>query len=52
VDRLFTLTGSSDQVEIGDGDPVAPPVHAVQRSLVAQSLLMAATTPRNRAPAR
>jgi anti-sigma B factor antagonist len=52
VDRLFTLTGSSDQVEFGDVDPVAPPVHAVQRSLVARSLLMAKKTPRNREPAR
>jgi len=50
VDRMLTLTGSSDQVEIGDVDPIAPPVHAVQRSLVARSLLMADTTPRNRAP--
>jgi anti-sigma B factor antagonist len=50
VDRMLTLTGSSDQVEIGDADPIAPPVHAVQRSLVARSLLMADATPRNRAP--
>jgi anti-anti-sigma factor len=48
VDRLFTLIGISDQVEIGDVDPVAPPVHAFQRSLVARSLLMADKTPRNR----
>jgi anti-anti-sigma factor len=52
VDRMLTLTGSSDQVEIGDADPVAPPDHAVQRSLVARSLLMADATPRNREPAR
>jgi anti-anti-sigma factor len=52
VDRMFTLTGISDQVEIGDVDPVAPPVHAVQRSLVARSLLMADKTPRNREAAR
>jgi anti-sigma B factor antagonist len=52
VDRILTLTGSSDQVAIGDVDPVAPPVHAVQRSLVARSLLMADKTPRNREPAR
>jgi anti-anti-sigma factor len=50
VDRMLTLTGSADQVEIGDVDPIAPPVHAVQRSLVARSLLMADATPRNRAP--
>jgi anti-anti-sigma regulatory factor len=51
VDRMLALTGSADQVEIGDVDPIAPPVHAVQRSLVARSLLMADTTPRNREPA-
>jgi anti-anti-sigma factor len=52
VDRILALTGSSDQVEIGDLDPVAPPVHAVQRSLVSQSLLVADKTPRSREPAR
>jgi anti-sigma B factor antagonist len=52
VDRMLTLTGSSDQVEIGDVDPVAPPVHALQRSLVSRSLLMADKTRRDRAPAR
>jgi anti-sigma B factor antagonist len=52
VIRMLTLTGSSDQVEIGDIGAVAPPVHAVQRSLVARSLLMAAKTPRTREPAR
>jgi anti-sigma B factor antagonist len=52
VERMFTLTGSSEQIEIGDVDPIAPPVHALQRSLVARSLLMADTTPRNREPAR
>jgi anti-sigma B factor antagonist len=52
VDRMLALTGSSEQVEIGDVDPVAPPVHAVQRSLVARSLLMADKTSRNREPAR
>jgi anti-anti-sigma factor len=51
VNRMLTLTGSSDQVEIGDIDAVAPPVHALQRSLVAQSLLSADTTPRKREPA-
>lgn len=51
VDRMLTLTGSSDQVEIGDADLVAPPDHAAQRSLVARSLLMADATPRNREPA-
>ena len=52
VDRMLALSGSSDKVEIGDVDPVVPPVHEVQRSLVARSLLMADTTPRNREPAR
>jgi anti-sigma B factor antagonist len=52
VERVLALTGSSGQVEIADVDPIAPPVHAVQRSLVARSLLMADTTPSNRAPAR
>jgi anti-sigma B factor antagonist len=51
VHRLLTLTGSSDQVEIGDVDPVAPPVHAIQRALVARSLLMADTTPLHCEPA-
>jgi len=51
VDRMLTLTGNSDQVEIGDADLVAPPDHTVQRSLVARSLLMADATPRNRDPA-
>jgi anti-sigma B factor antagonist len=41
VDRVFTLTGSSDAIEIGDLDrsPVELPVHALQRSLVSSSLL-------------
>jgi anti-sigma B factor antagonist len=52
VDRMLRLTGTAHQVEIGDVDPVAPPVHALQRSLVARSLLMADKTPRNREPAR
>ena len=52
VDRMLRLTGSSDQVEIGDADLAAPPDHAAQRSLVARSLLMAGAPPRNREPAR
>ena len=52
VERVFTLTGISGQLEIGDVDPVAPPLHAVQRSLVSRSLLMADKTPRNRERAR
>jgi hypothetical protein len=41
VDRLFTLAGRSDAVEIGDLDlpPAEPPVHLLQRSLVSSSLL-------------
>ena len=52
VHRMLALSGSSDKVEIGDVDPVVPPVHEVQRSLVARSLLMADKTPRTREPAR
>jgi anti-sigma B factor antagonist len=48
VDRMLALTGSSDQVEIGDVDPVAPPVHELQRSLVSRSLLMTDKKARNR----
>jgi anti-sigma B factor antagonist len=36
VDRMLTLTGSSHQLEIGDVDPAAPPVHALQRPLVSR----------------
>jgi anti-sigma B factor antagonist len=52
VERMFTLTGSSGQVEIGDVEPVAPPVHELQRSLVSRSLLMTEKKARNREPAR
>jgi anti-anti-sigma factor len=52
LQRLLTLTGHSDQVEIGDVDSVAAPDHAVQRSPVARSLLMAGKTSRDREPAR
>jgi anti-anti-sigma factor len=37
--RLFTLTGSTGDVDIADPEPVHPPVDALQRSLVSQSLL-------------
>jgi anti-anti-sigma factor len=37
--RMFTLTGCSGAVDIGDLDPVHPPNNALQRSLVSQSLL-------------
>ena len=40
VDRVFTLTGAFDEVEIGDIAPVTPVTDAPQRSLVASSLLM------------
>jgi len=39
VYRMFALTGSTGDVDIGDPDPVQPPVDALQRSLVSQSLL-------------
>jgi anti-sigma B factor antagonist len=32
--RMFTLTGSSADVDIGDPEPVPPPVDTLQRSLV------------------
>jgi len=37
--RIFTLTGSTADVDIADPDPAQPPVPALQRSLVSQSLL-------------
>jgi anti-sigma B factor antagonist len=55
--RMFTLTGSTAQVDIGDPDPdihiadpepVQPPVPALQRSLVSQSLLKTGGTARHR----
>lgn len=52
MDRMLTLSGSSEQVEIRDVDPVAPPVHAVQRSLVTRSLLVAGKAPRKLEPVR
>jgi anti-sigma B factor antagonist len=39
VDRLFKLTGTSDQVEIGDVGLIEPHVPTPQRSLVSLSLL-------------
>jgi anti-sigma B factor antagonist len=39
VDRVFSLTGSTDAVEIGDLEPLEPVVHELQRSLVSRSLL-------------
>ena len=48
VYRMFTLTGSSADVDIGDLEPVQPPAHALQRSLVSQSLLRTGATARHR----
>ena len=48
--RVFTLTGSTDDVDIADPDPVQPPVPALQRSLVSQSLLRTGGTARHRGP--
>jgi anti-sigma B factor antagonist len=50
VYRMFTLTGSSADVDIGDLDPVQPPAHMLQRSLVSQSLLRTGRTARHRGP--
>ena len=41
--RMFTLTGCSGDVDIGDLDPVRAPAPALQRSLVSQSLLRTAS---------
>jgi anti-anti-sigma factor len=48
--RMFTLTGSLAAVQIGDLDPVRPPAHALQRSLVSQSLLKSGGPRRHRGP--
>ena len=50
VYRMFTLTGSTSDVDIADPDPVQPPVPALQRSLVSQSLLRTGGTARHRRP--
>ncbi|MEO8687666.1 MAG: STAS domain-containing protein [Solirubrobacteraceae bacterium] len=47
--RMFTLTDSSAHVDIGDPEP-AQPAHALQRSLVSQSLLATDGTTRHRGP--
>jgi anti-sigma B factor antagonist len=39
IDRIFSLTGYSDEVETGDLGPVEPPAGSLQRSLVSASLL-------------
>jgi anti-sigma B factor antagonist len=46
--RMFTLTGSTDDVDIADPDPMPPPVEALQRSLVSQSLLRTGGPARHR----
>ena len=48
--RIFTLTGSTADVDIADPDPVQPPVPALQRSPVSQSLLRTGGTARHRGP--
>ena len=48
--RLFTLTGSTALVDIGDLDPLPPPAHTGQRSLVSQSLLRTSRPARHRGP--
>jgi anti-anti-sigma factor len=50
VDRVFSLTGSAGEVEIGDldPDPVELPVRALQRSLVSSSLLKTGDNARDR----
>ena len=50
VYRMFTLTSSTGDVDIADPDPVQPPVPALQRSLVSQSLLRTGGTARHRGP--
>ena len=48
--RMFTLTGSIASVDIGDLEPVQPPAHASQRSLVSQSLLRTDGSAHRRGP--
>ena len=50
VYRMFTLTGSSGDVDIGDPDPMQPPPLAAQRSLVSQILLRTGGPARHRGP--
>jgi hypothetical protein len=47
---MFTLTGSIASVDIGDLEPVQPPAHARQRSLVSQSLLRTDRSAHRRGP--
>jgi anti-anti-sigma factor len=48
--RMFALTGSSGDVDIGDLEPVQAPPHPLQRSLVSQSLLGTGGMARHRGP--
>ena len=48
VYRMFALTGSNGDVDIGDLEPVQPPADTLQRSLVARSLLGTGGTARHR----
>lgn len=50
VYRIFTLTDSAGEVNIADLDAVQPPVPALQRSLVSQSLLRTGGSDRHRGP--
>ena len=49
--RMFPLTRSSADVDIGDLDPLPSPRLPVQRALVSQSLLRTGGTARHRGPA-
>ena len=50
--RIFMLTGNLAHVDIGDLEPVQPPAHALQRSLVSQSLLGTGGSRHHRGPSR
>jgi anti-sigma B factor antagonist len=49
--RIFTLTGSTEDVDIGDPDSVQPSAEVLQRSLVTPSLLRTRGTARPRGAA-
>jgi anti-sigma B factor antagonist len=46
--RMFMLTGSAGDVDIGDLHPAQPPAQQAQRALVSQSLLRTGGTARHR----
>jgi len=52
VDRVFSLTGSTDAVEIGELEPLEPVVRELQRSLVSRSLLKTGDRVRGHRPSR